>query len=215
MISNSQIDEASSMEEIAELVSKCTRCDLYKAAKNPVPGCCNTKAEIVFIGEGPGKNEDEQGKPFVGAAGKLLTEMLEENGFKREDVFITNVVKHRPPNNRDPLESEVEACFPYLRRQLQLINPKLIVFLGRHSLNRFFPELKISEVHGKAFRKEISYLHKKQVFLALFHPAAALYRGSMKETLKADFAKLPKLIEKITKETNESNNQNLNQPPLF
>ncbi|HBG82101.1 TPA: uracil-DNA glycosylase [candidate division CPR2 bacterium] len=214
MIPESQIESCSSLEELNELVAKCTRCDLFKDAINPVPGDGNPEAEIVFIGEGPGKKEDEIGKPFVGAAGKLLKEMLEENGYKREDVFIANVVKHRPPNNRDPLPNEVEACFPYLKRQLQLINPKLIVFLGRHSLNRFFPDLKISEVHGKAFRKEIPWLGRKQVFMALFHPAAALYRGSMKETLKADFAKLPKLIEKINNDNNDSKSKK-DQPELF
>ena len=130
----------------------------------------------------------------------------------QELKLIANVVKHRPPENRDPLPNEVEACFPYLYRQLQLINPKLVVFLGRHALNRFFSDLKISDVHGKAFRKEISWLGRSQVFLALFHPAAALYNGSMRETLKNDFAKIPKLLKKIN---NEELKTSEDQPGLF
>jgi len=215
MISDSQINEASSLEAISELVGNCTRCGLFKNAKNPVPGDGNSKAEIVFIGEGPGEKEDLQGKPFVGAAGKFLTEMLEENGYRREDIYIANVVKHRPPANRDPLPEEVEACFSYLKKQIEIINPKVIVFLGRHSLNRFFPDMKISQAHGKAFRKEVEWLGKRQVFFALYHPAAALHNGSMREVLKSDFAKLPKLLEKINEETITNTKENLYQPGLF
>lgn len=197
MISTPEISKSSSLEELNKLISKCTRCNLFKCATNAVPGDGNELSEIVFIGEAPGAKEDMQGKPFVGTAGKLLNLMLDENGLKRGDVYISNIVKHRPPNNRDPKPEEVGACFPYLQRQLFLIKPKLIVFLGRHALNRFFPVLKISEVHGKAFVKEISLLEKKQMFLALFHPAAGIYRPALKEVIKEDFAKIPKIMETI------------------
>jgi DNA polymerase len=121
--------------------------------------------------------------------------MLADIGLKREDIFIANVLKHRPPNNRDPKPEEAEACWPYLKRQIELIDPKVIVFLGRHSMKRFFPEYVISEVHGKAFRKE--FADRNQVFLALYHPAAALYNGGMRATLKSDFAKIPEIIAEI------------------
>lgn len=196
-------NNAETLSDINSLISDCKKCELYKTKTKDVPGIGNEKAEIVFIGEAPGKNEDLEGEPFVGAAGKFLTEMIEEIRMTRKDVYIANVLKHRPPNNRDPLPEEIEACWPYLQRQLEIINPSLIVFLGRHALNRFFPSLKISEAHGKAFRKE--WQGKKQVFLALYHPAAALYNGGMRETLKEDFNKIPKLLKKI--ETEQINNE--------
>jgi uracil-DNA glycosylase len=191
------IEMSSSIENLSSIISSCKKCDLYKEATMAVPGLGNDKAKVIFIGEGPGKKEDQEGKPFVGTAGNILTELLESVGLKREEVFITNIVKHRPPNNRDPLPNEVEACFVYLKRQIELINPNLIVFLGRHALNRFFPEEKISQCHGKAFKKEISWLKKEQLFLALYHPAAALYQSSLKKTLKEDFKIIPKLITKL------------------
>src|SRR3990167_1732616 len=125
------------------------KCELKKTATQPVPGVGNPDAEIVFIGEAPGKKEDETGMPFVGAAGKFLTEMLNEIKLKRENVYITNIVKYRPPDNRDPLPEEKDACREWLIEELELIKPKLIVFLGRHSMNDFFPAEKISNVHGK------------------------------------------------------------------
>jgi len=192
--STALIEMASSLEEISALVSDCRRCGLYKEAIQAVSGIGNIKAKVLFIGEGPGKKEDQEGKPFVGASGTFLNELLEGIGWKREDVFITNIVKHRPPNNRDPLGCEVEACFIFLKKQIELINPMLIVFLGRHALNRFFPDLKISNCHGKAFKKYLDWLDKDQVFLALYHPAAALYQDSLKKTLKEDFNIIPKLI---------------------
>jgi uracil-DNA glycosylase family 4 len=197
-ITDEAISCAGSLVEIDKLVSRCERCSLYKTKTTDVVGVGNKSADIMFIGEAPGKSEDEQGEPFVGAAGKLLNEMLVGIGLKREDIYIANVLKHRPPNNRDPLPVEVETCWPYLKRQIELISPKLIVFLGRHAMNRYFPDLKISEVHGNAFRTE--KWGRKQVFLALYHPAAALYNGSMKTTLVADFNKIPKIIDKINKE---------------
>ena len=190
-----EINQAGTLVVINNLVAKCQRCDLYLTKTKDVPGSGNPNAKVMFIGEGPGKEEDLQGEPFVGAAGKFLNELFETIGWKRSDVYITNVVKHRPPKNRDPREEEVEACWPYLQRQIELVNPKLIVFLGRHALIRFFPALGISKVHGQAFRKDFNC--KRQVFLALYHPAAALYNGSMRKTLISDFGKIPKILEKI------------------
>jgi len=167
--------------------------ELAKTAIQLVFGDGNPGAEIVFIGEAPGKNEDEQGKPFVGAAGKFLNEMLEMIGLKRADVYITNIVKYRPPNNRDPYPEEKEAFLPFLRKQLEVIQPLVVITLGRHSLNCFLPELSISQVHGQPKRKG------GQVYLPLFHPAAALYNGAMRQTLIDDFAKIPAIIKTIKK----------------
>lgn len=173
-------------------------CELRKTATQAVPGDGNLDAEAVFIGEAPGKNEDIEGRPFVGAAGKFLAEMLASIGMKRDDIYITNVVKYRPPNNRDPLPEEVDACREWLSGELAIINPKLVVLLGKHALNRFFPGEKISLVHGTILKKKIAGIGDH--FYALYHPAAALYNGSMREVLMADFKKIPKVLEKITKE---------------
>lgn len=202
MITDEQISNALDLGEIAELISNCERCNLHKTKTKDVPGVGNTKAEVMFIGEAPGKDEDLQGEPFVGAAGKFLTEMIEGLGWKRENVYIANVLKHRPPNNRDPQVDEIEACWPYLARQIEIISPKLVVFLGRHALQQFFPSLSISKVHGKAFRRE--WAGREQVFLALFHPAAALYNGGMKDTLKEDFNKIPIVLRKIEEQRSET-----------
>jgi len=177
----------------------CT-CELKKTATQPVFGHGNHHAEIVFIGEAPGKNEDLQGKPFVGAAGKFLNEMLEKAGLKREDVYITNIVKYRPPNNRDPLPEEKEACAKWLHQELALVQPKVIVFLGRHSMNHFFPDLQISSAHGKLIIKKIEGI-PTPYFFPLYHPAAALYNGGMRETLIKDFKKIPLVLKKITSGT--------------
>jgi len=156
----------------------------------------NPDADIVFIGEAPGKNEDQQGKPFVGAAGKFLNEMLEMIGLKRSDIYITNIVKYRPPNNRDPLPEEKAAFLPYLLRQLEVIKPKLVVTLGRHSMEYFLPKVRISAVHGAPKRVTLAD-GRKQVILPLFHPAAALYNGTMRQTLIDDFAQIPTILEHI------------------
>lgn len=167
--------------------------DMAKTATQLVFGDGNPDADIVFIGEAPGKNEDEQGKPFVGAAGKFLDEMLAMIELRREDVYITNIIKYRPPNNRDPLPEEKAAFLPFLQEQLNVIQPKLIVTLGRHSTEVLLPPgLKISQVHGQPKR----YMGK--VFLPLFHPAAALYNGAMRQTLIDDFAQIPVILKKIT-----------------
>lgn len=173
-------------------------CALKETATQAVFGNGNDQAEIVFIGEAPGKSEDEKGVPFVGAAGKFLDEMLSRANLKRGDVYITNIVKYRPPNNRDPLPEEINSCEEWLHSELNFIKPKVIVTLGRYSLNHFIPDVKISAVHGTSFRRNIPGLGE-QVFFALYHPAAALYNGGMRETLIQDFLKVPKLIEQLKK----------------
>lgn len=205
MTNENDISCVSDLGKLAELVSICTKCELYKTKNKDVVGDGSPKAEVMFIGEAPGKNEDLEGKPFVGAAGKFLSEMLDGIGLERKEIYIANVLKHRPPENRDPLPDEIEACWPYLAKQIEIISPKLIVFLGRHSLNRFYPSAKISEVHGKAFRKP--WQGKEQVFLALYHPAAALYNGGMRQTLIEDFNKIPKILKKIKDESKEDSNK--------
>lgn len=168
---------------------------LAEQATNLVMGDGNIDADIVFIGEAPGKNEDEQGLPFVGAAGKFLNEMLAAAGMDRSDVYITNIVKYRPPNNRDPLPEEKKAFWPYLLKQLQIIEPKVAITLGRHSMEYFLPDMKISQIHGQP--KRIQFGDHKLVIVPLYHPAAALYNGSMRQTLIDDFLTVPKIIEKI------------------
>lgn len=183
-------------DELIQSVRTCSKCGLCKGRKNAVPGEGSPTAEIMFIGEGPGRDEDTQGRPFVGAAGKLLTELIESIGMKREDVFIANVVKCRPPNNRDPEPEEIAACWPYLEEQIKIIKPKLIVTLGRHSMGRFLPGLKISEVHGQPKRAK-GIWQERQVYLPLFHPAVALYDPGKKDILFSDFKKIPLIIKKI------------------
>jgi DNA polymerase len=173
------------------------KCELKKTATQAVFGNGNAESEIVFIGEAPGKNEDLKGIPFVGAAGKFWEEMLAGIGKKREDVYITNIVKYRPPDNRDPEQIEKEDCNEWLMSEIKIITPKLIIFLGRHSMMRFFPKELISEIHGKLLIKNIPELGRKQAFFPLYHPAAALYNGGMRETLIKDFNKIPKALEKI------------------
>jgi uracil-DNA glycosylase len=175
--------------------------ELAKTATQLVFGDGNPNSEIVFIGEAPGKNEDLQGKPFVGAAGKFLNEMLEMIDLKREDIYITNIVKYRPPGNRDPEPAEKKAFLSYLQRQLEVIQPKVVVTLGRHSMNCFLPDLRISEVHGQPKRVKLALKQNADtlevVIMPLFHPAAALYNGGMRQTLIDDFALLPAIIKKI------------------
>jgi DNA polymerase len=184
---------ATELSALADRISTCTLCRLCESRTNTVPGQGNPHADIVFIGEGPGKTEDETGVPFCGASGRLLDSLLESIGLSRNDIFITNVVKCRPPANRDPLPDEKEICTTtYLNNQLNLIKPKLIVTLGRHALGHFIPNLKISEVHGQPKR------YRDQVYLALYHPAVALYNGSMRATLEEDFQTIPKILQKLS-----------------
>ena len=189
-------EDLADLKQLEEKVKQCRLCRLCAKATNAVFGEGNPKAEIMFIGEAPGRSEDEQGRPFVGAAGKFLNQMLEIIGFKREDVFITNIVKHRPPENRDPLPDEIEACAPYLQAQVILIKPKLIVTLGRHAMGRFLPGLKISQVHGQAKRAK-GIFSEKQIFFPLYHPASALYNPGLRETLINDMKKIPILLKKM------------------
>jgi uracil-DNA glycosylase family 4 len=165
--------------------------ELAQSATQLVFGDGNPDSSLVFIGEAPGKNEDLQGVPFIGAAGKFLNEMLAMIDLRREDIYITNIVKYRPQNNRDPLSTEKEAFMPFLKSQLEVIQPDLVVTLGRHSLNCFLPDLQISQAHGKPKR------YKGLVYLPLFHPAAALYNGALRQTLIDDFSLIPTIIKKI------------------
>lgn len=182
-------DRTAELNEIAEQVRVCTRCILYKTATHAVPGEGPANAEIMMIGEGPGFHEDQQGRPFVGASGKFLDELLAHINLKRSDIFITNVVKHRPPNNRDPYPEEIEACRPWLDQQIALIQPKVIVTISRFAMARWFPNEKISAVHGKAKR------FGNFMVVPMFHPAAALHNQNLKPVLIEDFKKLPKYIQ--------------------
>jgi DNA polymerase len=188
----SKADKQKLLDQIKADILKQNICpDLAQQATQLVFGDGSPNADIVFIGEAPGKNEDEQGKPFVGAAGKFLDEMLASIDLKRDDVYITNIVKYRPPNNRDPQPDEKAAFLPFLRSQLEVIAPKLVVTLGRHSMDSLLPGLQISKCHGQPKR------YRGQVYLPLFHPAAALYNGSMRQTLIDDFARIPRILSAI------------------
>ena len=190
------------LAQIAKEVTVCTNCALHHSRKKSVPGEGPATAEIMFIGEGPGFHENEQGRPFVGAAGKFLDDLLAQAGVTRADVWIGNVVKCRPPQNRDPLPEELAACNEYLERQIQAINPSIIVTLGRFSMNKFFPGAKISAVHGQMRKVGERYV------IAMFHPAAALHQASLKPAILADFAKLPELLVQARKELGKS------EPPV-
>jgi DNA polymerase len=178
-----------SLTQIAKEVAVCEKCALYHSRKNAVPGEGPANAEIMFIGEGPGFHENEQGRPFVGAAGQFLDELLAQAGLKRSDVWIGNVVKCRPPGNRDPLPEELAACNEYLERQIAAINPKIIITLGRYSMGKFVPGAKISSIHGQMRRIGERFV------IAMFHPAAALHQASLKPSILKDFAQLPRLLE--------------------
>ncbi|HKR82260.1 MAG TPA: uracil-DNA glycosylase [Candidatus Saccharimonadales bacterium] len=185
----------------AEILKNNVCPDLAKTATQLVFGVGSPNAEILFIGEAPGKNEDLKGEPFVGAAGKFLDEMLAMIKLERKDIYITNIVKYRPPNNRDPEPAEKAAFLPYLQRQIAVIQPKLVVPLGRHSMNCFLPAMQISKIHGKPkrIRIQMSDQSLEIVILPLFHPAAALYNGSMRQTLIDDFAQIPDIMKLIKK----------------
>ncbi len=189
-------DKQAELDKVRQAILEGNVCsELASTATNLVMGDGNVNADIVFIGEAPGKNEDEQGLPFVGAAGKFLNEMLAAAGMDRSDVYITNIVKYRPPNNRDPLPEEKKAFWPYLLKQLQIIEPKVVITLGRHSMEYFLPGMFISQIHGQP--KRIQFGDHKLVIVPLYHPAAALYNGSMRQTLIDDFLTVPEIIEKV------------------
>lgn len=186
------------LEDLEKQIKSCELCALYRKRIQAVPGAGNPEAKIMFVGEGPGEKEDIEGKPFVGQAGQFLDEMLASIDFKREDVYITNVVKCRPPGNRDPKEEEIKACQPYLEKQIELIKPELIITLGRHALAWFIPNRKISQVHGQLKRMVREETGETRYIFPLYHPAAALYHDSMKNILMSDFQKIPKVLKKIT-----------------
>lgn len=192
------MSKAEKLLEIHTLWERDCTCELRHSASRAVFGHGNPDAQVVFIGEAPGKKEDQTGIPFMGAAGKFLNEMLESIGMAREDIYITNIVKYRPPENRDPLPQEKEACKEWLHEELNEIAPKLIIFLGRHSMNHFFPDLKISDAHGKLVTETIPGI-KTKYFLPLYHPAAALYNGGLRQELFDDFKKIPTILKKINK----------------
>jgi uracil-DNA glycosylase family 4 len=188
------------IEQLEEAIHSCTLCPLHQGRTQAVPGEGPPGADIMFIGEGPGFHEDRQGRPFVGAAGQFLEELLASIGMTREQVFIANVVKCRPPGNRDPLPNELSACEPYLERQIQLIKPKVIVTLGRFSMYRYFPGASISKIHGQP--KRVGNL----LVVPMFHPAAALHQPKWRPLIETDFKKLPGLIA-------EAHNYGDEEPP--
>ena len=177
------------LAQIAKEVATCRNCALHASRNKSVPGEGPATAEIMLIGEGPGFHENEQGRPFVGASGNFLSQLLEQGGLKRTDVFICNVVKCRPPNNRDPQTEELAACNKYLERQIEAINPSIIVTLGRFSMNKFIPNAKISAIHGQMRKVGARFV------IPMFHPAAALHQAALMPALLADFAKLPELLD--------------------
>jgi len=188
------------METIMAEVKACRRCELWRSRKNPVPGEGSLDAIVIFIGEAPGYWEDIKGRPFVGAAGKLLEELLAKIGLSRSDVYITNILKSRPPENRDPQPSEIQACTPYLDRQIKIIEPRLIVTLGRHSMTYILSKLGfetkgITGVHGKVYDGEL--LGLKVRVIPTFHPAAALYDPKYRDALERDFQVIKSELEKL------------------
>jgi uracil-DNA glycosylase family 4 len=186
------ITKQKELDEIkADLVNNNVCPELAKTATQLVFGVGDPNAEIVFIGEAPGKKEDEQGEPFVGSSGQFLNDMLQSIQLNRNQIYITNIVKYRPPNNRDPLPEEKEKFLPYLERQLNVIKPLIVVTLGRHSTNVFLPGQQISNVHGQTIRKD------GRVYLPLYHPAAALYNGALRQTLQQDFKNINKTLIKL------------------
>lgn len=183
------MDKQTAFHSIArDIIGDPACAELAGQATQLVMGDGSLNADIVFIGEAPGKNEDLQGKPFVGASGKFLNEMLAAAGLERSDVYITNVVKYRPPNNRDPKKSEKQAFLPYLLRQLEVINPKVVVTLGRHSMEYFLPGAVIGDVHGQTH--DVTIDDKTWRVVPLYHPAAALYNSSLRQTLVDDFMRI-------------------------
>jgi uracil-DNA glycosylase family 4 len=187
-VATSAQEKEALLDDIAGEIRVCTRCELHRTRTNSVPGEGPADARIMVIGEAPGWNEDQQGRPFVGAAGKFLEELLGAAGLKRSDVFITNVVKSRPPGNRDPLPDEIAACAPFLQRQIDTIDPDVIVTLGRFSMAKWFPGERISRIHGQPKKDG------KRLIVPMYHPAAALHQQALKATILEDFGKLPRIL---------------------
>ena len=184
-------ERLAALEEVASEVRSCTRCRLHETRTLAVPGEGNADTEVVFVGEGPGQNEDRQGRPFVGRAGDLLVKFLATLRWRRDEVFITNIVKCRPPDNRDPEPDEIAACAPYLQRQLEILDPALVVTLGRHSLGRFMPGSRISQAHGTARPVDPATGASNALVFAMYHPAAALRTPDIERTSYDDVASIP------------------------
>jgi uracil-DNA glycosylase len=184
-------ERQAALEEIASEVRSCTACRLHQTRTQAVPGEGHPDTEVVFVGEGPGQNEDRQGRPFVGRAGDLLVKFLATLRWRRDEVFITNIVKCRPPGNRDPEPDEIAACAPYLRRQLEILDPALVVTLGRHSLGRFMPGERISQSHGTVRPVDPATGARKALVFAMYHPAAALRTPDIERTSYDDVASIP------------------------
>jgi len=198
------------LKEIAKRVEGCKKCSLWKNPK-AVPGEGSPEAEIILTGEAPGYYESIQGRPFVGAAGQLLTQLLKSIGLERTQVFICNMLRHRPPENRDPLPQEIEACAPFLDKQIEIIDPKIIVTLGRFSLSKFLPSEYISKIHGQA--RFVDFAGKKRIIIPMYHPAAALRSSIMMEEIKKDFQKIEQFLERSQEllETQTVKNEDKNE----
>jgi uracil-DNA glycosylase family 4 len=203
------VSEKSELEALNQQIAVCEKCILHKSRVKAVPGDGPEKADIMFIGEAPGFHENQRGLPFVGAAGKFLDDLLEKIGLRREDVFITNVVKCRPPGNRDPQPSEIEACRRYLDWQIKLIQPKMIITLGRFSMARYFPNVKISQIHGKPRKME------GVIYYPMYHPAAALHQPSLRRTVEEDVLKIPELLVQIDEMAESKRPEQAEQLSLF
>lgn len=193
------------LDQIADEIRVCERCELHRTRTKSVPGEGPADARVMLIGEAPGWNEDQQGRPFVGAAGKFLEELLAKAGLRRSDVFITNVVKSRPPGNRDPLPDEIAACAPFLDRQIGIIDPDVIVTLGRFSMARWFPGERISRIHGQPKRVG------RRLIVPMYHPAAALHQQALRSTIEEDFARLPKILAEA--EASRQAEESAGEPP--
>lgn len=197
------------LERLAAEIAQCQRCPLSRGRSHTVPGEGPADARLMFIGEAPGFHEDRLGRPFVGAAGQFLEELLHSVGMTRDQVYICNVIKCRPPNNRDPLPEEVEACRPYLDRQIELVRPRVIVTLGRFSMARYFPNASISQIHGRA--KRIGDV----LYLPLFHPAAALHQPKYRAAIEQDFLKIPDLLKEVAAGDEDRPEEKYQQLTLF
>ena len=187
--------QMSALTELNKEIERCQDCELAKHRTRVVPGEGPENSSLLFIGEAPGWHEDQQGRPFVGPAGQFLEELLASIGLKRNQVYIANVIKCRPPTNRDPLPGEIQACSKWLNHQVELIRPKIIVTLGRYSMAKYFPNESISKVHGKSRRQD------NTIYYAMYHPAAALHQGSLRKVIEADMLKIPQFLAQAEKLT--------------
>lgn len=201
------------IDKLGEEIANCQKCPLYKSATQAVPGGPNPNTKIVFIGEAPGHWEDQKGIPFCGRSGQLLNKLLAKIDLDRKDVFICNILKHRPPNNRDPQPEEIEACTPWLKQQLLIIKPKIVITLGRFALNYFIPNVYISKIHGQP--KKIIWQDMELLLYPLYHPAAGLRNGNVKQDLIDDFLKIPKIINGESDVEIEEGEKDPEQESLF